>query len=39
MLSGVLNKQLAALMAQPIDVLVGARQAKFRNIAQFYTEG
>jgi len=39
MLSAVLKKQLAALLAQPIDALVAARRAKFRNIAQFYTEG
>jgi acetyl-CoA carboxylase carboxyl transferase subunit alpha len=39
MLSVVLKKQLAALLAQPIDALVAARRAKFRNIAQFYTEG
>jgi hypothetical protein len=30
---------LAVLKALPIDELVAARQAKFRNIAQFYTEG
>jgi acetyl-CoA carboxylase carboxyl transferase subunit alpha len=39
MLSGVLKRQLAELMAMPVDALVTARQAKFRNIAQFYTEG
>jgi acetyl-CoA carboxylase carboxyl transferase subunit alpha len=39
MLSMVLRKHLAALKAIPIDELVAARQAKFRNIAQFYTEG
>jgi acetyl-CoA carboxylase carboxyl transferase subunit alpha len=39
MLSVVLKKQLSVLMAQPIDALVAARQAKFRNIAQFYSEG
>jgi acetyl-CoA carboxylase carboxyl transferase subunit alpha len=38
-LSGVLKKKLAELKAMPIDALVAARQAKFRNIAQFYTEG
>jgi len=27
------------LKATPIDALVAARQLKFRNIAQFYTEG
>jgi acetyl-CoA carboxylase carboxyl transferase subunit alpha len=39
MLSVVLRKHLAALKAIPIDDLVAERQAKFRNIAQFYTEG
>src|ERR1035437_9531599 len=39
MLAGVLKKQLAELQALPVDALVAARQAKFRNIAQFYTEG
>jgi acetyl-CoA carboxylase carboxyl transferase subunit alpha len=39
MLSGVLIQQLAVLKAMPLDELVAARQAKFRNIAQFYTEG
>jgi acetyl-CoA carboxylase carboxyl transferase subunit alpha len=39
MLAGVLKKQLAELQAIPLDELVAARQAKFRNIAQFYTEG
>ena len=39
LLSTVLKKHLAELKAVPIDILVAARQAKFRNIAQFYTEG
>ncbi|MFZ1085396.1 MAG: acetyl-CoA carboxylase carboxyltransferase subunit alpha [Terracidiphilus sp.] len=39
MLSEVLIKQLAELKAIPVGDLVAARQAKFRNIAQFYTEG
>jgi acetyl-CoA carboxylase carboxyl transferase subunit alpha len=39
LLGMVLKKHLAELKAQPIDALVAARQAKFRNIAQFYTEG
>jgi acetyl-CoA carboxylase carboxyl transferase subunit alpha len=39
MLGAVLKKHLAELQAMPIDALVAARQAKFRNIAQFYTEG
>lgn len=34
-----LKKHLAALKAVPIDDLVRKRQEKFRNIAQFYTEG
>src|SRR5665213_159506 len=38
MLGNVLKKHLAELKAVPIDVLVAARQLKFRNIAQFYTE-
>jgi acetyl-CoA carboxylase carboxyl transferase subunit alpha len=33
-----LKKHLAELMAMPLDSLISARQAKFRNIAQFYTE-
>jgi acetyl-CoA carboxylase carboxyl transferase subunit alpha len=39
LLGALLKKHLAELKAQPIDALVAARQAKFRNIAQFYTEG
>jgi len=39
LLGVVLKKHLAELKAQPIDALVAARQAKFRNIAQFYSEG
>jgi len=39
MLGSALKKHLAELKALPVDVLVAARQAKFRNIAQFYTEG
>jgi acetyl-CoA carboxylase carboxyl transferase subunit alpha len=35
----VLKKHLAELKALPIEALVAERQAKFRNIAQFYTEG
>src|SRR5215472_3954486 len=34
-----LKKHLAVLKATPIDTLVAARQQKFRNIAQCYTEG
>ena len=39
LLGAMLKKHLTELKAQPIDALVAARQAKFRNIAQFYTEG
>jgi len=39
MLAGVLKEHLAQLKAIPVDSLVAARQSKFRNIAQFYTEG
>ena len=33
-----LKEQLSQLKSAPIDILVAARQRKFRNIAQFYTE-
>ena len=33
-----LKKHLAELKSTPVDSLVAARQHKFRNIAQFYTE-
>jgi acetyl-CoA carboxylase carboxyl transferase subunit alpha len=39
LLGTVLKKHLAELQALPVDALVAARQAKFRNIAQFYSEG
>ncbi|HXE04550.1 MAG TPA: acetyl-CoA carboxylase carboxyltransferase subunit alpha [Bryobacteraceae bacterium] len=39
LLAAALKKHLAELRKMPIDQLVAARQAKFRNIAQFYTEG
>ena len=39
MLGRVLKKHLAELKAAPIETLVATRQGKFRNIAQFYTEG
>jgi len=39
LLGMMLKKHLAKLKAQPIDALVAARQAKFRNIAQFYSQG
>jgi len=34
-----LKKHLAVLKAMPVDAMVAARQKKFRNMAQFYTEG
>ena len=34
-----LKKHLAELKAMPVEKMVAARQTKFRNIAQFYTEG
>jgi len=39
LLGSSLKKHLAELKATPIDALVAARHLKFRNIAQFYTEG
>ena len=39
LLGTVLKKHLAALKSMPVDAMVAARQLKFRNIAQFYTEG
>jgi acetyl-CoA carboxylase carboxyl transferase subunit alpha len=39
LLSAALERHLAELKSQPIEQLVAARRAKFRNIAQFYTEG
>jgi acetyl-CoA carboxylase carboxyl transferase subunit alpha len=39
LLGSALRKHLAELKAIPLDILVSARQQKFRNIAQFYTEG
>jgi len=38
-LGAALHKHLTDLKAMPLDALVAARQEKFRNIAQFYTEG
>jgi acetyl-CoA carboxylase carboxyl transferase subunit alpha len=38
MLGRALRKHLADLKSVPIDALVDARQRKFRNIAQCYTE-
>jgi acetyl-CoA carboxylase carboxyl transferase subunit alpha len=39
MLASALKRHLAELKALPVEALVAARQKKFRNIAQFYTEG
>jgi acetyl-CoA carboxylase carboxyl transferase subunit alpha len=39
LLGSALKKHLAELKAEPTEILVAARQQKFRNIAQFYTEG
>ena len=39
LLGSALKRHLAELKAMPLDILLGARQQKFRNIAQFYTEG
>ena len=39
LLASALRKNLDGLRSVPIDLLVAARQQKFRNIAQFYTEG
>jgi acetyl-CoA carboxylase carboxyl transferase subunit alpha len=39
LVSSTLKRHLAELKATPLDILVAARQQKFRNIAQFYTEG
>jgi len=38
-LGSILRKHLDELKAVPVDTLVAERQRKFRNIAQFYTEG
>jgi acetyl-CoA carboxylase carboxyl transferase subunit alpha len=39
LLGSALKRHLAALKAMPVDEMITARQKKFRNIAQFYTEG
>lgn len=39
LLAQVLKKHLDELKAMPVDALLAQRQRKFRNIAQFYTEG
>ena len=38
-LGNSLRRHLAELKAKPIGELIAARQAKFRKMAQFYTEG
>jgi acetyl-CoA carboxylase carboxyl transferase subunit alpha len=38
LLGSALKKHLAELKATPVELLVAARQQKFRSIAQFYTE-
>jgi acetyl-CoA carboxylase carboxyl transferase subunit alpha len=38
LLGAVLKKHIDQLKTVPIDALVAARQKKFRNIAQFYTQ-
>ena len=38
LLGTVIRKHLNELRAMPVEALVAARQQKFRNIAQFYTE-
>jgi acetyl-CoA carboxylase carboxyl transferase subunit alpha len=39
LLGTALKRHLAELKAMPLDAMIAARQAKFRNIAQFYSEG
>jgi acetyl-CoA carboxylase carboxyl transferase subunit alpha len=39
LLGMMLKKHLAELRALPVEAMVAARQSKFRNIAQFYSEG
>ena len=39
LLGAALQKHLAELKAMPVQAMVTARQQKFRNMAQFYTEG
>jgi acetyl-CoA carboxylase carboxyl transferase subunit alpha len=38
LVGAAIQKHLAELKAMPLDVLIAARQKKFRNIAQCYTE-
>jgi len=39
LLGTALQKHLAELKAMPLDEMIATRQSKFRNMAQFYTEG
>jgi acetyl-CoA carboxylase carboxyl transferase subunit alpha len=39
LLGEVIERHLAELKAMPVNAMIAARQAKFRNIAQFHTEG
>jgi acetyl-CoA carboxylase carboxyl transferase subunit alpha len=39
LLGTALRRHLTEIMAAPIDQLIATRQAKFRKMAQFYTEG
>jgi acetyl-CoA carboxylase carboxyl transferase subunit alpha len=39
LLGTALKRHLGELKALPVDELVAIRQKKFRNMAQFYTEG
>jgi acetyl-CoA carboxylase carboxyl transferase subunit alpha len=39
MLGNALRRHLAELKSIPLDELIASRQAKFRNMARFYTEG
>jgi acetyl-CoA carboxylase carboxyl transferase subunit alpha len=39
LLGTALQKHLAELRAMPLDEMIAVRQSKFRNMAQFYTEG
>jgi len=38
LVGSAIQKHLAELKSMPIDALIAARQNKFRNIAQCYTE-
>ncbi|MGC1422109.1 MAG: acetyl-CoA carboxylase carboxyltransferase subunit alpha [Terracidiphilus sp.] len=39
LVGAAIQKHLAELKSMPVDALIAARQKKFRNIAQCYTEG